>query len=144
MASRQPPSHRPVALPSARSAFSALVLPIGHTVAKRVPRGGDVYVLKHVLHDWSDEHATDILRRCRGAMGPEARLLLVDGVIPAGNIPSAVKFSDVHMLVTNAGGRHRTAQEWRQVCEASGFALRTLPDDGALQSLQTLMEGVPI
>jgi len=54
-----------------------------------------------------------------------------------------VKFSDVHMLVTNAGGRHRTEQEWREACEASGLALRTPPDDGALQSLQTLMEGVP-
>jgi hypothetical protein len=48
-----------------------------------VPSGFDLYVLKSIVHDWDDEHAIDILRTCRGAMGENARLLLVERVSPA-------------------------------------------------------------
>lgn len=33
------------------------------------PRG-DIFVLKYIMHDWSDEDATRILRSCREAMSP--------------------------------------------------------------------------
>jgi hypothetical protein len=33
-----------------------------------VPTGGDVYVLKSVLHNWDDRRAITILRNCRSAM----------------------------------------------------------------------------
>ena len=29
---------------------------------KAVPKGGNVYFMKHILHDWTDEQATTILR----------------------------------------------------------------------------------
>ena len=40
-----------------------------------VPAGGDVYVLKSVLHDWDDERCVTILRTCRAAMDDAARLV---------------------------------------------------------------------
>src|SRR5215210_121322 len=39
-----------------------------------VPGGGDVYVLKSVLHDWDDARSTAILKNCRDVMGPGSRL----------------------------------------------------------------------
>ena len=95
-----------------------------------VPEGGDIYVLATVLHDWSDERAADIIRRCRQAMAPDATLLVIERVMPAGNLPSVAKLRDMHMLVSNAGGRERTEREWRTVLEAGGFRLRALTATG--------------
>jgi hypothetical protein len=47
-----------------------------------VPEGADAYVLKQVLHDWADEPVTAILRSCRAAMRPDARLLILERVLP--------------------------------------------------------------
>ena len=49
------------------------------TVAKRctfeagsffaaVPKGADVYTMKYILHDWSDDRSVQILKNCRAAM----------------------------------------------------------------------------
>ncbi len=53
-----------------------------------VPTGHDAYVLKYILHDWSDEKSLDILRVCRRAMRPESHLIIVDAVIEPGNQPT--------------------------------------------------------
>ena len=49
---------------------------------KGVPEGGDAYLLKHVIHDWNDVRAAEILQSCRPAMGLAARLLIIEGVYP--------------------------------------------------------------
>ena len=43
-----------------------------------MPEGADAYVLKKVLHDWSDEDAVRILTNCRRAMAPGGRVLVVE------------------------------------------------------------------
>jgi len=53
---------------------------VGGDFFKEVPRGGNAYVLKHVIHDWNDERAVQILTTCRRAMGPDGRLLIIEGV----------------------------------------------------------------
>ncbi|MBV9480908.1 MAG: hypothetical protein JO249_09165 [Acidobacteria bacterium] len=49
-----------------------------------MPEGGDIYFMKHILHDWTDEQATTILRNCRPAMQdmPNARVVLLEFVVP--------------------------------------------------------------
>ncbi|HZI19829.1 MAG TPA: methyltransferase [Pyrinomonadaceae bacterium] len=87
-----------------------------------VPASGDAYLLKHIIHDWDDERALAILRNIRRAMGPEARLLLVEWVVPEGDEPSMAKFGDVHMMVMT-GGQERTAEEYARLFERAGFRL---------------------
>ena len=36
-----------------------------------VPADADVYLLRHVIHDWDDEDAAVILRNCAEAMQPD-------------------------------------------------------------------------
>src|SRR5262249_13036772 len=55
---------------------------VGGDFFREVPGGGDAYLLKHVIHDWDDEHATAILKNCGRAMGPSGRLLIVEGIYP--------------------------------------------------------------
>jgi hypothetical protein len=43
-----------------------------------VPAGGDIYILKQILHDWDDERALKVLRNCRMAMQTQSRLLIAE------------------------------------------------------------------
>jgi len=88
-----------------------------------VPAGGDSYILSAVLHDWGDDRAIAILAQCRRAIGFDAKLLVVEQVLPPDNDPSLAKLSDINMLVTNAGGRERSEDEWRALLHAGGFDL---------------------
>src|SRR6516162_3980189 len=47
-----------------------------------VPSGGDIYLLKNVLHNWDDENCLSILRNCREAISKAAKLLVVELVMP--------------------------------------------------------------
>lgn len=106
---------------------------------RQVPSGGDVYILKNILHDWDDERATAILRTCRKAMPRAARLLLIEGVVPTGNGPSPTKMMDVMMLI-QVGGRERTEEEHRRLLAAGGFRLNRLV---AASPTTTVLEAVP-
>ncbi|WP_280492696.1 methyltransferase [Nocardia asiatica] len=92
-----------------------------------VPEGGDAYILKHILHDWAEPDAARILRTLRAAMSPDARLLIIELVVPEHTAPHPSKFIDLEMLV-NAGGRERTEAEYREFLARYGFTLtRCLP-----------------
>lgn len=49
-----------------------------------VPSGGDVYLIKKVIHDWDNERATDILGRCRTAAQPDGRCCFWRSSCPPG------------------------------------------------------------
>ncbi len=51
-----------------------------------VPAGADAYLLKHILHDWDDEHSITILKNCSSAMAENGRVLVVEQVILPGKL----------------------------------------------------------
>jgi len=91
-----------------------------------VPRGGDAYLLKWVVHDWDDEASVRLLTRCREAMAAHARLLIVERVVPeagaAVETARASFLSDLNMLVLS-GGRERSEAEYRGLLSAAGLDL---------------------
>lgn len=91
-----------------------------------VPSGADLYLLKHVIHDWDDERAAAILRSCARAMSGDARVLVIEGLYPERVDGSPESFgataNDVNMLVST-GGRQRSQTEFRSLYEASGLEL---------------------
>jgi hypothetical protein len=91
-----------------------------------VPAGGDVYVLKSVLHDWDDERCVAILRTCRAAMDQAARLLIVELTLPQRMTPRPELVSaallDLIMLAY-AGGRERTEAEFAQLLDHASLRL---------------------
>ncbi|GAA2600898.1 methyltransferase [Streptomyces tubercidicus] len=92
-----------------------------------VPQGGDLYVLKHVLHDWPDVPCRRILRSCHRAMATGTRLLVIESVLPPGNAPHFGKTMDVAMMAV-LDGQERTAEEFATLLSAGGFRLtRVLP-----------------
>jgi len=117
---------------------------VGGDFFQEVPRGGDAYLLKHVIHDWDDERAVEILRRCRRAMGGDAKLLLIEGVYPPridqSMASQGAAANDVNMLVCT-GGRQRSEPEFRALYEAAGFTLTRLIPTPPLQT--QVIEGAP-
>jgi hypothetical protein len=87
-----------------------------------VPYGGDVYVLKNVIHDWPDDDPVKILGNVRTAAGAGKHVLLVEFVIPRHGREFLGKWMDLGMLVA-AAGRERTADEYGQLLARAGFRL---------------------
>jgi SAM-dependent methyltransferase len=92
-----------------------------------VPRG-DVYILSAILHNWNDDRAAAILRTIRAAAPEEARLLVIDNVVPAGNEPRGAKWLDLLMLALTAG-RERDEAQWRALFASAGFEVTSIEDD---------------
>ena len=103
------------------------------------PGGGDVYVLKRILHDWSDDKALEILKNVRAATSPTARILVIDAVIAPGNEPDPNKLLDIGIMALLNGGE-RTADEFHRLFAAAGFTLRAITPLAAPATL-SLIEG---
>ncbi len=90
-----------------------------------VPGGAGAYLLKRVIHDWSDDQATTILRRCREAMLPGGRVLVLETIIPPGDAPDTIKLIDANMLVVT-GGLERTEAQYAALFAGAGLQLRRI------------------
>ena len=101
---------------------------VGGDFFQAVPAGADAYVMKHILHDWSDDLAIQILRAIRAVIAPEGKLLVVEMVVPEAPGPDLSKLMDLNMLVLTKGGKERTLGEWTALFAAGGFRLgRVVP-----------------
>lgn len=87
-----------------------------------VPEGGDAYVLKNVIHDWTDDDAVRILRNVRRASELGTKVLLVELVIPPHDREFPGKLLDLEMLVL-VSARERTAAEYARLLEDAGFQM---------------------
>ena len=108
---------RPEALEAARHQLTERCTFVAGDFTRSVPRGGDVYLLSRVLHDWDDDRCLTILDRCAEAMRPGSRLLVVERLLP----DRTATAWDIHMLC-NVGGRERTEDHYRALLEKAGFA----------------------
>lgn len=92
-----------------------------------IPVAADIYMLKHIIHDWYDDTNQTILGNIRASMPDHAKVLIIDAVVPEGNVPHPSKFLDLEMLIS-PGGIERTAGEFETLLTNSGFKLtRIIP-----------------
>jgi hypothetical protein len=128
----------------ARSGLTALGLQQRCSVVEgsffeAIPAGADAYVLRHVIHDWTDEQSVQILRNCRKVIPAHGRILLVEFTVAAANQASLGKDVDMVMLAF-PGGRERTDAEYAALFEQSGFRLaKVTPTKSAV----SVVEGRP-
>jgi SAM-dependent methyltransferase len=90
-----------------------------------VPRDGDLYLLKSVIHGWDDERAAVILRNCARDAAEHGRILLVEHLlpdtVPAGQSPTTY-LSDLNLLV-NGQGQERTGDDFAGLCAKAGLRI---------------------
>jgi 2,7-dihydroxy-5-methyl-1-naphthoate 7-O-methyltransferase len=91
-----------------------------------LPTGAGGYLLSGVLHDWPDDDALRILRRCAEAAGPTGRVLVVDHV---DNGPVDTE-GDLRMLCY-AGGRERTLDQLGELAASAGLVVGSVTPAGS-------------
>jgi O-methyltransferase domain len=107
----------------------------GGDFSQTVPAGADAYILRWIIHDWSEVQAVVLLGKIREGMKPGARLMLLEELIP--ETPDLVpgKWIDVLMLAIT-GGRERTQKEYSELLSAANFELEdVVPTTGPLSIL---------
>lgn len=103
---------------------------------KEIHVNADIYMLKHIIHDWYDEKDELILRNIRANMSDDAKVLIIETVVPEGNDPHFSKIIDLEMLAA-PGGMERTAKEFETLLEKSGLKLtRIIPTMGLMSIIE--------
>jgi hypothetical protein len=106
-----------------------------------IPGGCDLYMLSHVIHDWSEEQCLTILGNCHRAMSAGSRLLIIEMVLPEGNAFHPGKGLDITML-TLAGGQERSEAEYRALLEKANFRLtRVIPTNSPVSIVEACRAG---
>jgi predicted O-methyltransferase YrrM len=104
-----------------------------------VPEGGDLYLLKHILHDWDDAACIKILENCRQAMAPGGKVAVAEMLIGGyADPPGPAIFLDINMMVM-LPGRERTVEEFAKIFAAAGLKLANVVPT---QSPVVLLEAV--
>ena len=96
----------------------------------------EIYLLMEVIHDWDDDHARQILSRVRASALPGARVLLIERLIPDGDVPSFPRTLDLWMLTIS--GKQRSLDEYASLLAATGFRFTRAIDT---QAGDTIVEG---
>jgi hypothetical protein len=87
------------------------------------PKGADVVLLGHILHNWSDENCHKILQHAADALPSGGALLISESVLaPDYSASRWALMKDIAMLVAcESGARERTEAEYRGLIDAHGF-----------------------
>ncbi|MBA2761655.1 MAG: hypothetical protein H0U39_06800 [Segetibacter sp.] len=105
-----------------------------------IPKGSDIYLMKHIIHDWDDNSSIKILKNIRSAMNDGGKVLIIEMVVPEGNEPSPSKIMDILMMIME-GGKERTEEEYRTLLKAADLKLtRIIPT----KSPYSLVEAEPM
>jgi O-methyltransferase domain len=105
-----------------------------------VPPGADAYLMRHIIHDWTDEQSVLILGNCRKVVPPHGRILLVEFALPSANQAALGKDADMIMLAF-PGGMERTEEEYRTLFAQAGFQLSKVTPT---RSAVSVFEGCPV
>lgn len=98
----------------------------------------DVYVMKWILHDWSDDACRGILARVRATMPSGSKLVAIDQRREPGRPSPISAMTDLHMMCVCEGGRERTPGEVHGLMSDAGLRPGRVKHSG----VQMLVEGV--
>jgi hypothetical protein len=98
---------------------------VGGNFFEQVPIEADAYMMRWILHDWSDEECLELIANVKSAAKPGSRLVVIDSVIPETSEPDMGKWMDLNMMV-NITGRERTAVEFRELMHEAGFEVEEI------------------
>ena len=108
---------------------------------EQVPDGCDAYIMKHIIHDWSDEYCRTILKLMREKLPTNGRLLLCEMVVTDDPGPTPAKMLDVEMLVVTVGGKERTKDEFAELLASCDLHLsRIVPTERPICVIEAVPE----
>lgn len=111
---------------------------VGGDFLESVPTA-DVYLIKHILHDWDDAACIRILQSCVRAMPADGRVIVIE--IPLGDesAPGSSVLMDLTMMLV-LGARERTLPEYGELFGAAGLQLvRATPVGSGFMALEATL-----
>ena len=106
---------------------------------EHVPERCDAYILKHIIHNWSDNNCGKILALMREQLPANGRVLVCEMVIQSDPVPTPAKMLDIEMLAMTVGGKERSPEEFRDLFASAGLRLgRIMPTPSPLCVLEAL------
>ncbi|MFH0246476.1 methyltransferase [Streptomyces sp. HK10] len=106
----------------------------------KLPAGGDAYLFKHIIHDFSEADAVTALRNAREAIAPDGKLLVIEYVIPENNEKHIGHTIDLWLMLM-LGAQERTLAEYTELFAKAGFKLTRAVPTGAPISI---IEAIPV
>jgi len=82
--------------------------------------------MKHILHDWDDKQCIAILKSCKTALLPGAKIIIADAVLEEVGSTSELKKQQmtINWGVFVAGGRERDASQWQALAAAADLRVQ--------------------
>ncbi|HEX3961245.1 MAG TPA: methyltransferase [Trebonia sp.] len=106
----------------------------------KYPAGGDAYVLKHVIHDFTEPDCLLILKNVRDAIGPGGKALVIEYVVGGNNERHLGNIIDLWLLLM-LGAKERTLPEYTELFAEAGLKItRKIPTAGPM----SIIEAVPV
>ncbi|MFI9808933.1 methyltransferase [Streptomyces sp. NPDC052301] len=106
----------------------------------KLPAGGDAYLFKHIIHDFSEEDAVTALRNAREAIGPDGKLLVIEYVLPENNENHLGHTIDLWLMLM-LGAQDRTLAEYTELFAKAGFKVtRAVPTSAPI----SIIEAIPV
>jgi hypothetical protein len=99
--------------------FNGKELPVGELATC------DAFVLKHILHDWSDASAVKILTNVKAVAKAGAKLLIIEHIIggsASSGMERAKALMDINMMAAcEAGAKERSQLQYEQLARDAGI-----------------------
>ncbi|MEV6179108.1 methyltransferase [Streptomyces sp. NPDC052016] len=106
----------------------------------KLPSGGDAYLFKHIIHDFSEADAVTALRNAREAISPDGKLLVIEYVLPENNERHLGHTIDLWLMLM-LGAQDRTLAEYTELFAKAGFKVtRAVPTSAPI----SIIEAIPV
>ncbi|MEW2353494.1 methyltransferase [Spirillospora sp. NPDC029432] len=106
----------------------------------KLPAGADAYVLKHILHDFTESACVALLKNVREAIAPDGRLLVIEYVLAEGGERHIGNIIDLWLLLL-LGAKERTLPEYEELfAKADLKVVRAVPTTSPV----SIIEAVPV
>eukprot|EP01132_Coremiostelium_polycephalum_P005128 gene5128-6385_t len=93
---------------------------VGGSFFDTVPSGADTYLLRNILHNWSNEKSKEILSTISKAMKKDSKIFIFENIVNSKNIPNLSVSLDLVMMVAH-GGLERSPNDFSKLSEPFGL-----------------------
>lgn len=114
--------------------FFSRITFVGGSFFDSVPPA-DLYLLRNIIHDWSDDQALQILATLRTSFHPQSKIFLFETLVEKNGDKPLGKFSDMTLFMMTPGGFERTKEEIVSLAEKAGFYVERIERAGGSKSL---------
>ncbi|KAF3431616.1 hypothetical protein FNV43_RR26347 [Rhamnella rubrinervis] len=98
---------------------------VGGNMFAGAPRG-DAIFMKWILHDWSDEKCTELLKNCYKAIPENGKGIVIEAVVPimpeTSGAAKSIGHRNAFMMTQHRGGKERSKQKFLSLATCAGFS----------------------